>query len=261
MAPPQGVMILAGVMTKMGIYGALRFLFPIVPLGVQYWQNTVIILSITGVIYASVIAFRQTNFKKLIAFSSMAHISLMCAAMFVLNEYALKGLLFQVIGHGVTIVALFYMVNLVEEKTGTLELPALGGLRLSAPNMALLLLMVVLGSVALPLTAGFVGEFLMITGFFEFSVWYAVLGGTTMILGAVYMLYAYQRVMLGDLKSDFKKITDISTLDYVILIPLIAIIIGLGVYPQPVFDLLGIAGNSLQNFIIPVADTLSAIVH
>ncbi len=261
MAPPQGVMILAGVMTKMGIYGALRFLFPIVPLGVQYWQNTVIMLSIIGVIYASWIAFRQTNLKKLIAFSSMAHISLMCAAMFVLNEYALKGMLFQVIGHGVTIVALFYMVNLVEEKTGTLELPALGGLRINAPNMALLLLIVVLGSVALPLTAGFVGEFLMITGIFEFSVWYAVLGGTTMILGAVYMLYAYQRVMLGDLKPDLKKITDISTLDYVILIPLIAIIIGLGVYPQPVFDLLGIAGNSFLNFIMPVADTLTAIVH
>ena len=122
MAPTQGVMILAGVMTKMGIYGALRFLFPVIPLGVQYWQTTVIVLSLIGVIYASVIAFRQTNLKTLIAFSSMAHISLMVAAMFVLNYYSLQGLLFQVLSHGVTIVALFYIVMLIEEKTGTLEL-------------------------------------------------------------------------------------------------------------------------------------------
>ena len=184
MASTQGVMILAGIMTKMGIYGALRFLFPIVPHGVEYWQNTVIILSLIGVIYASVIAFRQKNLKKLIAFSSMAHISLMVAAMFVMNYHALLGLLFQVISHGVTIVALFYMVNLIEERTGTLELPLMGGIKLRAPNMAILLLIVALSSIALPMTAGFVGEFLMIAGLFQQSAWFAVFGGMTMILGA-----------------------------------------------------------------------------
>jgi NADH-quinone oxidoreductase subunit M len=261
MASTQGVMILAGVMTKMGIYGALRFLFPIIPLGVHYWQNTVIVLSLIGVIYASVIAFRQTNLKKLIAFSSMAHISLMAAAMFVLNYYALQGLLFQVISHGVTIVALFYMVSLVEERTGTLELPQMGGLKLKAPNMAILLLIVVLGSIALPLTAGFVGEFLLIAGLFQQSIWFAVFGGLTMILGAIYMLYAYQRVMLGDIRADMNKVADIRTMDYLFLIPLIIVILGLGIYPQPVFNLVENSVSTMQNLLAPVADALPVIVQ
>ncbi|MFZ4546929.1 MAG: complex I subunit 4 family protein [Bacteroidales bacterium] len=261
MASTQGVMILAGVMTKMGIYGALRFLFPIIPIGVLFWQNTVIILSLIGVIYASVIAFRQVNLKKLIAFSSMAHISLMAAAMFVMNYYSLQGVLFQVIGHGVTIVALFYLVNLIEEGTGTLDLSQMGGIKLIAPKLAILMLLVVLGSIALPLTAGFVGEFLMITGLFQQSVWFAVFGGLAMILGAVYMLYAYQRIMLGELRKDFLKMPDIRLLDYFILIPLIAILLGLGIYPQPVFNLVETAVVGMQNLLIPIAGHISAIAN
>ena len=255
-APTQGVMILAGVMTKMGIYGALRFLLPIVPLGVNYWQNFVITLCLIGVIYASAIAFRQKNLKTLIAFSSMAHISLMVAAMFVLNTYALQGLLFQVLSHGVVIVALFYMANLIEEKAGTLDLSKMGGIKIKAPNMAILLLIVVLGSIALPLTAGFVGEFLMLTGLFEQSVWFAVAGGAAMVLSAIYMLYAYQRVMLGEVKAGFEKITDIRTLDFVILIPLIVVILGLGIYPQPVFNLLEDSITSIQHLLMPVSDLI-----
>ena len=259
MAPTQGVMILAGVMTKMGIYGALRFLFPVIPLGVQYWQTTVIILSIIGVIYASVIAFRQTNLKTLIAFSSMAHISLMVAAMFVLNYYALQGLLFQVLSHGVTIIALFYIVMLIEEKTGTLELQKMGGIKLLAPNMAILFLVVVLGSIALPLTAGFVGEFLIITGLFQQSIWFAVFGGITMVLGAIYMLYAYQRVMLGEKRPGFENINDLSWIDYIVLIPLITIILVLGIYPQPVFNLVEISVSTMQNLLVPVANVIPAL--
>jgi NADH-quinone oxidoreductase subunit M len=259
MAPTQGVMILAGVMTKMGIYGALRFLFPVIPEGVLYWQNTVIILSLTGVIYASVIAFRQTNLKRLIAFSSMAHISLMVAAMFVLNYYALQGLLFQVLSHGVTIVALFYIVMLIEEKTSTLELPQMGGIKLQAPNMAILFLLVILGSIALPLTAGFVGEFLIITGLFQQSAWFAFFGGITMILGAIYMLYAYQRVMLGDKRPGFERITDLTRIDYYVLIPLITLIIGLGIYPQPVFNMVEASINAIQHVLSPVTDAIQVL--
>ncbi|MEI6679220.1 MAG: NADH-quinone oxidoreductase subunit M [Mariniphaga sp.] len=260
-APTQGVMILAGVMTKMGIYGTLRFLFPIVPSGVHYWQNTVIVLSLTGVIYASIIAFRQTNLKKLIAFSSMAHISLMVAAMFVINSYAFEGLLLQVISHGVTIVALFYLVYIIKEKTGTFELSEMGGIKHYAPNMAILLLIVVLGSIALPLTAGFVGEFLMITGLFKQSIWFAFVGGTAMILGAIYMLYAFQRIMLGDKNPDFKSIQDIRTLDYLILIPLIVVILILGIYPQPIFNLLEESVSSMQKLSIPIAQVITALTH
>lgn len=261
MASTQGVMILAGVMTKMGIYGALRFLFPVVPLGVLYWQNLVIILSLIGVIYASVIAYKHTNLKTMIAYSSMAHISLMAAAMFVLNAYALQGLIFQVISHGVTIVALFYVACLVKEQTGTTEMPQLGGLKIKAPNLAILFLIILLGSIALPLTAGFVGEFLMITGLFQQSIWYALFGGMTMILGAIYMLYAYQRVMLGDQKASFQKITDLNKLDFWILVPLTVLILGLGVYPQPIFNMMGHSMNSLQSVIKPVADIVSSVAH
>jgi NADH-quinone oxidoreductase subunit M len=261
MASTQGVMILAGVMTKMGIYGALRLAFPVVPKGVLYWQNTVIILCLIGVIYASVIAFRQTNLKKLIAFSSMAHISLMAAAMFVLNYYAQQGLLFQVISHGVTIIALFYLVTLIEERTGTLDISRMGGIKLRAPNLAILLLFVILGSIALPLTAGFIGEFLMITGLYQQSVWFAVFGGLTMILGAIYMLYAYQRVMLGDLKAGFETIHDIRFPDYLFLIPLIIIILGFGVYPQPIFNMANESIYAMQNFLKPVVDSILTMVR
>ncbi|HEY3372801.1 MAG TPA: NADH-quinone oxidoreductase subunit M [Prolixibacteraceae bacterium] len=250
MASTQGVMILAGVMTKMGIYGALRFLFPVIPLGVLYWQNLVITLSLTGVIYASIIAFRHSNLKTMIAYSSMAHISLMAAALFVINQYAIEGLLFQVLSHGVTIAALFYVACLVKEKTGTTEFPQLGGLKLTAPNMSILFLIIVLGSIALPLTAGFVGELLIITGLFQQSIWFAAFGGLTMILGAIYMLYAYQRVMLGDKKVLHGKITDLMGLDYMILVPLIAIILVLGIYPQPVLNLL-----------MPVAEIVAGMAH
>ena len=245
MASTQGIMILAGAMTKMGIYGALRFLFPIVPLGVQYWQNTVIILCLAGMVYASIIAFRQTNLKRQIAFSSMAHISLIAAAMFVVNFYALQGVLFQVISHGVTIVALFYMVTRIEDKTGTLELPQLGGIKIQAPNMAVLFLILILGSVALPLTSGFIGEFLMIAGLFQQSIWFAAVGGLTMILGAVYMLFSYQRVMLGDTKAGLTGMTDINLRDYLFLIPLILVILGLGIYPQPIFNLVEKSINTI----------------
>jgi NADH-quinone oxidoreductase subunit M len=259
MAPTQGVMILAGVMTKMGIYGALRFIFPIVPSGVLFWQNTVIVLSLIGVIYASIIAYRQTNLKKLIAFSSMAHISLMVTAMFVVNQYALQGTLFQVVSHGVTIVALFYLVMLVEERTGTLELGSLGGLKLLAPRMSVLMLIVVLGSIALPLTAGFVGEFLIITGLYQQSIWVAAFGGLAMILGAVYMLYAYQRVMLGDEKTYSSPIKDLGATDYAILLPLIALILGLGIYPQPIFDLSQGSIDIIRHFVTTAAETVGTV--
>jgi NADH-quinone oxidoreductase subunit M len=259
MASNQGVMILAGVMTKMGVYGALRFLFPVVPLGVQYWQDAVIIMGIVGVIYASVIAFRQTNLKTLIAYSSMAHISLMAAAMFAVNYYAFQGVLFQVISHGIIIVLLFYVAEIIVGRTGTFDISKMGGLKIVAPNLAILLLIVVLGSIALPLTAGFVGEFLMIVGLYEKSVWYAVFGGLTLILGAIYMLYAYQRIMLGDKNNAFGKITDLRSIDYIIMIPLIAIILVLGVYPQPVFDLLGSTIDSMKNLIEPAVSAVSIV--
>jgi NADH-quinone oxidoreductase subunit M len=261
MASTQGVMILAGVMTKMGIYGALRFLFPVVPLGVHYWQDIIITLSLTGMIYASVIAFRQSNLKKLIAFSSMAHISLMIAALFAFNFYSLRGVLIQVISHSITITALFYIAKLLKDKAATLDLTQMGGIKYYAPNLAIILLIVVLSSVSLPLTAGFVGEFLMITGLFYHSFWFALCGGTTIILSAIYMLYAYQRIMLGDKKPVFEKIGDIRALGYCVLIPLITVILVLGIYPQPIFNLTEASLNLLRDLWIPFTNTSTSLIY
>jgi NADH-quinone oxidoreductase subunit M len=148
---------------------------------------------------------------------------------------------------------------LIEEKTGTLELPQMGGIKLQAPNMAILFLLVVLGSIALPLTAGFVGEFLIITGLFQQSIWFAVFGSITMVLGAIYMLYAYQRVMLGEKRPGMENVTDLSRIDYIVLIPLITIILVLGIYPQPVFDLVEISVSTMQNLLVPVANAIPAL--
>ena len=153
------------------------------------------------------------------------------------------------------------MVHLIQERTSTLELPQMGGLKLAAPNMAILLLIVVLGSIALPLTSGFVGEFLIITGLAKQSIWFAVFGGTTMILGAVYMLYAYQRIMLGDKNPALVKAKDIRTLDYFILIPLIAAIIMLGIFPQPILNLVEVSVNSMQKLLIPTNEVVTLFVR
>lgn len=251
MAPVQGTMILAAVMSKMGIYGALRLLFPVVPLGIHFWQTTVILLGLTGVVYASVIAFRQTNLKMLVAYSSLAHISLMAASLFAWNTYALQGVLFQVLGHGITIIAMFWSVEKIGETTGTLELSGMGGLKIRTPNFSVLFLIAVLGSAALPLTAGFIGELLMIFGLFKKTIWFALAGGSAMVLGAIYLLYAFQRVMLGELNATFEKARDIRLTDYLILIPLVILIIGLGLFPQPVLNLVRETVNSLPDLVNP----------
>ncbi|MFT3739732.1 MAG: NADH-quinone oxidoreductase subunit M [Breznakibacter sp.] len=260
-ASTQGVMILAGVMTKMGIYGVIRLLLPVVPQGVLYWQNVVIVLGLIGVIYASVIAYKHTNLKTMIAYSSMAHISLMAAALFVSSQYAIQGLLFQVLSHGITIAALFYLTCLVDEKTGTTEFHLLGGLKLKAPNLSILFLIAVLGSIALPLTAGFVGEFLIIIGLFQQSVWFALLGGLTMVMGAIYMLYAYQRVMLGGQNAAFSGVTDLKSMDYAILLPLVALILAFGVFPQPILNLVGQPLSSVVSLLNPLTDAISLIAR
>ena len=165
------------------------------------------------------------------------------------------------ISHGVTIVALFYLVHLIQERASTLELSRMGGLKFAAPNMAILLLIVVLSSISLPLTSSFVGEFLIITGLARQSIWIAAFGGTTMILGAVYMLYAYQRIMLGDRNPVFIKVRDIRILDYLVLVPLIAVILIFGIYPQPILNLIQESVNSMLEFSIHAKEVIISLPH
>ena len=224
-------------MLKMGIYGVIRWLLPMVPAGVHDWSNWAIYLSVIGVIYASVIAIKQNDFKRLIAYSSIAHVGLISAGVFTLTVQGLQGAMVQMFSHGINVFALFYIIDEIEDRTGTRNLSELGGVRSIAPQFATAFMIVLLGSVALPLTNGFVGEFLLINGLYQYSAWTAAIAGLTIILGAIYMLNAYQKSMLGELSGATLKFPDMNTEEMSILIPVVLMVIAFGVYPKPLLEL------------------------
>ncbi len=237
MAPLQGTMTLAGVLLKMGLFGILRFVFPIVPDGVEFWRSTVIWLAIIGALYAGVIAFRQRDLKRLVAYSSLSHVGLLCAGLFAQNSYGVSGSLYQAFAHAILVVCMLYLVGAIQSRTGTTDLDAMGGLKLKAPRLAALFFLVMINAVALPLTQSFVGEWLMFNGLWQIDGWMAFAAVLTIILGAVYMLFAYQRVMLGPDNTRLQA-TDADSEDHFFLVPLIAITLVLGVYPAPILHLL-----------------------
>lgn len=237
MAPMQGTMTLGGVLLKMGLIGVLRFVFPIVPLGVDHWREWVIWLAIIGALYAGIIAFRQRDLKRLVAYSSLSHVGILCAGLFAQNAYGVTGSLYQAFAHAVLVVAMLYLVGAIQTRTGTTDLDAMGGLKHKAPRLAALFFLVMINAVALPLTQSFVGEWLMFNGLWTVDHWMAFGAVCTIILGAVYMLYAYQRVMLGPV-NDKLTVSDADAEDHTFLVPLIAITLVLGVYPAPILALL-----------------------
>jgi len=236
-APTQGTMLLSGIMLKMGTFGMIKWLLPVVPLGVQQYGHVAMILSIIGIIYASCIAIVQTDFKRLIAYSSIAHVGLIAAGILAWNQQGVQGALIQMVSHGINVVGLFLIADILLRNAGTRDSSKLGGIRNINPQFAVLFLIVLLGSVALPLTNGFVGEFLLITGVYQYSAWLAAFAGLTVILGAVYMLRSYQAIMLGEANELTKKFVALSSHDKAVLIIISAAIIAFGVYPQPLTDL------------------------
>ncbi|MGQ0829778.1 MAG: complex I subunit 4 family protein [Bacteroidota bacterium] len=236
-APTQGTMLLSGIMLKMGTYGVIRWLLPVAPLGVEHWMNTAIILSVTGIIYASCIAIVQKDFKRLIAYSSIAHVGLIAAGILVLNVQGMQGAMIQMISHGINVVGLFFIVDLIQKRTGSREIALLGGIRNLNPQFAVLFLIVLLGSVALPLTNGFIGEFLLLNGVYQYNAWIAAFAGLSVILGAVYMLRSYQSIMLGETTSMTSSFAPLSGSEKVVLIIICAAIIMFGVYPKPLLDI------------------------
>ena len=236
-APTQGTMLLSGIMLKMGTFGMIKWLLPVVPLGVQQYGHVAMILAIIGIIYASCIAIVQTDFKRLIAYSSIAHVGLIAAGILAWNQQGVQGALIQMVSHGINVVGLFLIADILLRNAGTRDSAKLGGIRNINPQFAVLFLIVLLGSVALPLTNGFVGEFLLITGVYQYSAWLAVFAGLTVILGAVYMLRSYQAIMLGEANELTKKFLALTSSDKAILIIISAAVIALGVYPQPLTEL------------------------
>lgn len=238
-APPAGTMLLAGIMLKMGVFGMFRWMIPVVPDVVSQYGFIAILLALAGVVYASVIAIRQEDMKRLVAYASIAHMGLIAAGALSLNAVAMQGAVIQMLSHGINIVGLFMLIDLIEQRTGTRLIRRLGGLAAKTPWLAVCFMVFLLASIALPLTNGFVGEFLLLTGLFSVSPWYAAIGGLTVILSAVYMLWMYQRVMFGNSEgmAEGMAIKDLSRKEILILVPLMILVFWIGLYPEPFLSL------------------------
>ncbi len=244
-APTAGSMLLAGLMAKMGLYGFLRLLLPACKPMVVLLAPYFIPLAIIGLIYASVIAIRQNEIKRLIAYSSLAHVSLMAGVLFTLNYDALQGSIYQMLSHGFNVAALFFVADIIYDRTKTYIISDLGGIAKSAPHFAIFFMIVMLGSIALPLTNGFIGEFLMLLGLAQYNFLVTCVAGLTIIFGAIYMLWFYQKTMYGEpnkLTSDFK---DLTTNEMIVAIPLIIFIILMGIFPKPILEIIKPAVDSI----------------
>jgi NADH-quinone oxidoreductase subunit M len=236
-APTSVTMILSGVMVKMGLLGVIRWILPIFPEAVHHFENVVIGLSVVGMVYASLIALKQNDLKRMVAYSSIAHIGLMCAAVFAYNQIGLQGVLVQLFNHGINIIGLWVVVDAIEQKLGTRKMSEMGGLAVKAPVLAILLVIMSLANIALPLTSGFIGEFLMFDGLYQFNVWYMAFAGLSIILGAVYTLRMVQKVIYGTGGSLTQTVTDLSLNQKLILSGVSVLVIYYGVYPAPLFKI------------------------
>ncbi|AMR27009.1 NADH dehydrogenase [Hymenobacter psoromatis] len=230
-SPAPATMLLSGIMLKMGIYGCLRWLLPVVPLGVTQWQQLVMVLAIIGIIYGAIIAIRQQDMKRLIAYSSLSHVGLMIAGVFSLKAIGLQGAVVQMLAHGVNVVGMFLVADAIERRTGTRLIADLGGLTRRTPLLSVCFIVMLLSTVALPLTGGFVGEFLLLAGVYEFNMWAGAVAGLTIIFSAVYLLRMYQRVMLGPDSAHSDTMTDLTGAELTMFVPLIALVFWLGLFP------------------------------
>ena len=246
-APAAGTMLLSGIMLKMGIYGVIRWMIPVAPVAFYEWQNNPLWLAIIGIVYASIIAFRQKDGKRLIAYSSIAHVGLIAAGVLAWNIQGLQGAMIQMLNHGLEVVGLFFIWDIIERQLKTRDISQLGGISKVAPQLSVAFLIIVLGSVALPLTNGFIGEFLLLNGVYRYQMWMGIISGLTIILGAVYMLRVYKNVMQGETNALTALFTDITANEKLVLGIICAFVIIIGVYPQPVLHLSEAAVTNLMN--------------
>jgi NADH-quinone oxidoreductase subunit M len=234
-APTAGTMLLSGIMLKMGLYSVIRWQLPIAPQAAKTYMPILIGLSIAGVIYGSIVALRQKDLKKLLAYSSLAHVGLIAAGCYTLTLDGLSGAVSQMIAHGFVIVGLFFAAEIIFRRYQTNTIAEMGGIRALTPRFTSMFMILVLASVALPGTFNFVGEFTVLYSLSQANIWFAVLGGTTIILGAYYMLKMFQNTMLGE--TNTKAFADVTTNEAIIFVVIIAFLIFFGLYPKPIVDL------------------------
>jgi NADH-quinone oxidoreductase subunit M len=246
-APTAGSVVLAAVLLKMGAYGFLRFSIPMLPEATVFFTPLIFTLSVIAVIYASLVALMQEDMKKLVAYSSIAHMGFVTIGIFTFTQQGIEGGIFQMLSHGLISGALFLCVGIIYDRMHTRQIARYGGLVHRMPRYAVFFLIFTLANVGLPGTTGFVGEFLVLVGVFQVNTWVALLASTGIILSACYALWLYRRVIFGVLeKADLKSITDLNRREVAILAPLLAAIIFFGVYPQP---LLVVMHASVENLI------------
>ncbi len=246
-APTAGSVILAGVLLKMGGYGLLRFSLPMFPEASEYFTPLVFALSVVAIIYTSLVALVQKDMKKLIAYSSVAHMGFITIGIFTFSQQGLEGSILQMISHGIVSGALFLCVGVVYDRLHTREISRYGGLVHNMPKYAVIFMFFTMATIGLPGTSGFVGEFLILVGAYQVSTWTAALATTGVILGAAYSLWLYRRVVFGELeKEDVKAMLDVSKREIAIFTPLILVALWIGVYPDPFLDVMHASVTNLM---------------
>jgi NADH-quinone oxidoreductase subunit M len=241
-SPTAVTMVLSGLMVKMGVYGMIRWVLPIVPNAAWSWGDVVSTMAVISIIYASILAIQQNDLKRLIAYSSIAHIGIMALAIFAETQIAMQGVMMQMFNHGVNIIGLWIVVELIERQFGTRKLSELGGIAAKAPALAILLVVMALANISLPLTNAFVGEFMMFTGIFtstlsKYNFIYTARALLSIILAAVYTLTMIQKVFFGPTNERTVNAVDIRFNEKLALSILVVLIFAFGVYPQPLLNI------------------------
>ncbi len=263
-APTAGSVVLASVMLKMGGYGFLRFSLPMFPIGSDVFTPLIMWVSVIAIVYTSIVALVQEDMKKLIAYSSVAHMGYVTMGLFAMNQQGVDGAIFQMVSHGFVAGALFLCVGVIYDRMHTREISAYGGLVNRMPKYALVFMFFTMANVGLPGTSGFVGEFLTLAGTFQVNTWAAAFATTGVILSASYALWLYRRVAFGDLiKESLKTITDMTSREKLIFAPLVVMTLWLGIYPAAVLDIIGPSVEALvTNYHNAVpADAAAALIQ
>jgi len=231
-APTAGSVLLAGVLLKVGTYGLIRFNLALFPEASRHFAGFVSVLAVIGIVYGAVCALMQTDVKRLVAYSSVSHLGFVVLGTFVFTQQGMTGGVLQMVNHGLATGALFLLVGMVYERTHTRQLDAMGGLATPMPWLLGAFLFVVLASIGLPGLNGFVGEFLVVVGTFAVSTWFGSVAVLAVVLGAIYLLWSYQRVAHGPVREEHRNLPDVTAREVAILAPVLALLLVLGIFPS-----------------------------